>query len=271
MYFKHLAILPFVASLAGIAIAAPIDANLSLAARKHSQVAAAAAPATGTQAAAATGGSTPCTDTDQSAAAFGGGPDPDEDLPLCSDVASPFSCTNIQAVATDFNLPLCSTVGSTAATAAAATASAAPAASTQAAATGTTPCTDIDQSAAAFGGGPDPDEDLPQCSDVASPFTCTNIQAVATDFNLPLCSTVGSTAGTAAAAAAAAAPAASTQAAAATGTTPCTDSDQSAAAFGGGPDPDEDLPQCSDVASPFSCTNIQAVATDFNLPLCSTA
>ncbi|KAJ7657593.1 hypothetical protein B0H17DRAFT_1337829 [Mycena rosella] len=190
MYFKHLAILPFIASLAGTALAAPIAADFSSVARKFRHPgAAAAATAPGTQAAAAATGATPCTNTDQSAAAFGGGNDPDEDLPLCSTVASPFECTNIQAVATDFNLPLCSTVGSTAATAAAAIASAAPAASTQAAAaTGATPCTNTDQSAAAFGGN-DPDEDLPLCSTAASPFECTNIQAVATDFNLPLCST----------------------------------------------------------------------------------
>ncbi|KAJ7657578.1 hypothetical protein B0H17DRAFT_1145816 [Mycena rosella] len=109
MYFKHLAILPDVASLAGTVIAAPIAADLSLVAGKfRHQGSAAAAPATGTQAAAAVTGGTLCTNTDQSAATFGGN-DPDENLPLCSTVASPFECTNIQAVATDFNLPICST------------------------------------------------------------------------------------------------------------------------------------------------------------------
>ncbi|KAJ7737448.1 hypothetical protein DFH07DRAFT_842208 [Mycena maculata] len=262
MHFKHLAILSFITSLAGTAIAAPIAPDLSLVAHKfRRQGTAAAAPGTGTQAAAASTGGTPCTNFDQSAAAFSGN-DPDEDLPQCSTVADPLPCTNIQAVATDFNVALCSTVNSAPATATTA--------ATQAAdSTGSTPCTNTDQSAAAFGGN-DPDEDLPLCSTVASPFECTNIQAVATDFNLPLCSTVGSTAATAAAATTSAALAASTQAAATTGTTPCTNTDQSAAAFSGN-DPDEDLPLCSTVASPFECTNIQAVATAFNLPLCSTA
>ncbi|KAJ7245654.1 hypothetical protein B0H12DRAFT_1073426 [Mycena haematopus] len=267
--FKLLVILPFVASLAGTAVAAPIGTDFSLVARKASKLAAATGP-------------TPCTDTDQSAAAFGGGEDPDENLPQCSDVTNPFSCTNIQAVATAFNLPLCSEAGTAAGNAAvaAASASAASKASAAAAAAATappTPCTDTDQSAAAFGGdGEDPDVNLPQCGDVANPFSCTNIQAVATDFNLPLCSEAGTAAGTAAVAAASASAASKASAAAAAAATaaptPCTDTDQSAAAFGGdGEDPDVNLPQCSDVANPFSCTNIQAVATDFKLPLCSEA
>ncbi|KAJ6503886.1 hypothetical protein C8R45DRAFT_1091653 [Mycena sanguinolenta] len=107
MNFKLLAILPFVvASLLGTAVAAPIGADVSLMARKGHHKA--AAPAAGSQADAASSGATPCTNTDQSAAGFGGGDDPDANLPLCSTVANPFSCTNIQAVATDFNLPLAS-------------------------------------------------------------------------------------------------------------------------------------------------------------------
>ncbi|KAF7343866.1 hypothetical protein MSAN_01967900 [Mycena sanguinolenta] len=188
--FTLLAISPFVvASLLGTAAAAPVGADLSIMARKGHHTA--AVPAAGSQVAAASSGTpTPCTNTDQSAAAFGGGDDPDENLPLCSTVANPFSCTNIQAVATDFNLPLCSQAGEASSTAIAASAPA-PAAPPAAANGSPIPCTNTDQSAAAFGGGEDPDENLPLCSTVANPFSCTNIQAVATDFNLPLCSEAG--------------------------------------------------------------------------------
>ncbi|KAJ7207203.1 hypothetical protein GGX14DRAFT_396613 [Mycena pura] len=101
------------------------------------------------------------------------------------------------------------------------------------------PCTNTDQSAAAFSDPDEPDVNLPTCSDIAPPsvaFPCTNIDAVATAFNVPL----------------------------------CTNTDQSAAAFSDPDEPDVNLPSCSDIAPPsvaFPCTNIDAVAAAFNLPL----
>ncbi|KAJ7862353.1 hypothetical protein B0H14DRAFT_2575430 [Mycena olivaceomarginata] len=72
--FKLLVILPFVASLAGTTVAAPIGGDVSLLAQK-SRNKAAAAPAATTQAT-ASGNLVACTNIDQSAAAFSGdGPD----------------------------------------------------------------------------------------------------------------------------------------------------------------------------------------------------
>ncbi|KAJ6537063.1 hypothetical protein B0H19DRAFT_1270728 [Mycena capillaripes] len=194
--FKLLAILPFVNFLAGTVVAAPVFSDMSLEARKSRK-----------QAAAATGGKiVPCTKvTDFSVADFGGGTSPDEALTLCSLVDAPdvgVECTNIQAVADAFNLPLVSlkycerwSFCSPPAAVPIATGETVPAAvaTPAAAATGgkivpVVPSV-TDFSVADFGGGTSPDEALTLCSLVDAPdvgVECTNIQAVADAFNLPL-------------------------------------------------------------------------------------
>ncbi|KAF7342468.1 hypothetical protein MVEN_01836300 [Mycena venus] len=276
--FKLLSVLPFVASLAGTVIAAPIGSDISsLLARKNRNQVVAAAPAAG-----AAGTLAPCTPIDQSAAAFSGN-GPDLNLQDCRFVDAPdvpFPCTNGQAVADAFNLPFCNTVNTPAATAeiAAAAASSSAASAAAAQATGNlVPCTNTDQSAAAFSGN-DPDENLIPCSFVDAPdvpFECTNIDAVTKAFGTPPCNTVNTPAASAAvAAAAASSSAASAAAAQATGkTVQCTNADQSAAAFSGN-DPDENLTPCSFVNAPdvpFECTNIPAVTKAFGTPPCSSA
>jgi len=256
MFFKLLVLLSCLASLAGNSFAAPIASDVSLVARKPT-LASAAAPST----------VTPCSPTDQEAAAFGGATDADTNLISCSDLsANGFPCTNIADVATQQNLPLCSTADSPAAIASVAAAAAAASAS---AAAHPTPCSPTDQEAAAFGGATDADTDLISCSDLsANGFPCTNIADVATQQNLPLCSTADSPAAIASVAAAAAAASAS----AAAHPTACSPTDQEAAGFGGATDADTNLISCSDLsANGFPCTNIADVAAQQNLPLCSTA
>ncbi|KAJ7722806.1 hypothetical protein B0H16DRAFT_1788458 [Mycena metata] len=172
MVFKLLALLSCLVSLAGNSFAAPISSDVSVVARTPTPASAAAASAI-----------TPCSPTDQEAAAFGGATDADTNLISCSDLrANGFPCTNIADVATQQNLPLCSTADSPAAIASVAAAAAAASAS---AAAHPTPA-----KAAAFGGATDADTDLISCSDLsANGFPCTNIADVATQQNLPLCST----------------------------------------------------------------------------------
>ncbi|KAJ7657632.1 hypothetical protein DFH06DRAFT_1131413 [Mycena polygramma] len=287
--FKLFVLLPFIISFAGSTVSAPIVTE-ALALRKFQhkgQGVATAAPAAGGQTAgtsaagaqtSAAAGATPCTNTDQSAAAFGGdGEDPDVDLPRCEDVATPFPCTNIQAVANAFGTALCSTVDTAAAPAASpatapltasptaavvsptaappavASTGAAPSAVTSAEPAGSTECTNTDQSAAAFSGN-DPDEVLPRCEDVTSPFECTNIQAIVKAFGTAPCSALL---------------AAQQFPATLKGTTQCTPFATLPVSFNG-PDPDADLPQasfwCADVASPAPCTNLVAVKDAFGTP-----
>ncbi|KAK7007515.1 hypothetical protein R3P38DRAFT_3211846 [Favolaschia claudopus] len=141
--FKFLIILPFIVSLAGSAVGAPIDANglavrrfrnkgqgqgattnagaqgaavpsaaavpAAAAAAPAGAAPAGAAPAAGAATSGAPAGSTECTDTDQSAAGFGG-ESPDGVLPPCRNVDVPFPCTNIQAVQNAFGTSACSSL-----------------------------------------------------------------------------------------------------------------------------------------------------------------
>ncbi|KAK7042851.1 hypothetical protein R3P38DRAFT_326644 [Favolaschia claudopus] len=192
--FKFLIILPFIVSLAGSAVGAPIDAN-GLAVRRFrnkgqgqaatanagaqgaavpgaAAVPAAAAPGGVTAAAtsAAPAGSTECTETDQSANGFGG-ESPDGVLPPCGNVDVPFPCTNIQAVQNAFGTSACSALLAVQ--------------RFPNTLKGTTECTPFD--APPPGSFKGANEGLPKCADVADPAPCTTISAVSTEMDVSRC------------------------------------------------------------------------------------
>ncbi|KAJ6549753.1 hypothetical protein B0H19DRAFT_1073672 [Mycena capillaripes] len=171
--FKLLVLLPFIVSLAGTAVSAPIAADDLVARmfRHKGQGAAAAAPAAGAQTAGAlsAGAQTsavvsPAAATvspvavSPAAAGTGTAPSATAAPPTaagaepagsteCEDVTSPFECTNIQAVVDAFGTAPCSAL----------------LASQRFPATlkGTTQCTPFDTLPLSFN-GPDPDADLPK-------------------------------------------------------------------------------------------------------------
>ncbi|KAJ7795812.1 hypothetical protein B0H14DRAFT_3158378 [Mycena olivaceomarginata] len=246
--FKLLAILPLVTFLAGTVVAAPVFSDMHASPASRAAVAASAAvpqcstlTAGGPAPPPTTGKTVLCTNTDTSAADFGGGTSPDDYLTPCSivqapDVGNPGSvpfrfpmncrsilnlksqCTNDQGPCLRFQpaLQYRDRWGP------------APPPPTGK----TVICTNTDTSAADFGRGSSPDDDLTPCSIVPAPdvgIPCTNDQALVSASN-PLCSTV--TAG---------------------GPAPPPPTD-----FGGGSSPDDDLTPCSIVQAPdvgIPCTN----------------